>query len=176
VKPKVLVATTSRWVPTARLAMALANVGCIVEAVCPSRHPLAKTSVVRQTHTYRGLAPLTSFRNAITATNPDLIVPGDDLATRHLHDLYRQGQREWNKGSLICALIERSLGSAESFPIVFARNAFMKVAHQEGILVPKTGVIENTDDLKKQAGRLGFPMVESKRHFGRGRSEDHANA
>lgn len=139
--------------------MALANAGCNVEAVCPPRHPLAKTSAVRQTHKYRGLAPLLSFRNAIVATSPDLIVPGDDLATRHLHDLYRCGQRQGKKGSLICALIERSLGSAESFSAVFARNAFMEVAQQEGIRVPKTGVVENRDDLCKQAGRLGFPLV-----------------
>jgi hypothetical protein len=159
VKPKVLLATTSRWVPTARLAMALANSGCTVEAVCPPRHPLGKTNAVRQTHTYHGLAPLMSFTDAIVATSPDLIVPGDDLATRHLHDLHRRGQREGNAGALMCALIERSLGAAESFPVVFARSAFMDLAHQEGIRVPKTEVIKNSDDLRKQAGRLGFPMV-----------------
>jgi hypothetical protein len=159
VKPKILIATTSRWVPTARLTMALANAGCGVEVVCPSGHPVAKTNAARQIYTYRGLAPLMSFRNAITATNPDLIVPGDDLATRHLHDLHRWGQREGNKGASICALIERSLGSAEGFPVVFARNAFIEAAQQEEVRVPKTGVVENKDDLRKQVGRLGFPLV-----------------
>jgi len=159
VKPKVLVATTSRWVPTARLTMALANAGCTVDAVCPPRHPLGKTSAVRQMYTYHGLAPLRSFRNAITATNPDLIVPGDDLATRHLHDLHRRGQSDGSASALICALIERSLGPSESFPVLFARNAFMEVAQQAGVRVPKTGVIENKDDLRKQVGRLGFPLV-----------------
>jgi formate-dependent phosphoribosylglycinamide formyltransferase (GAR transformylase) len=137
--------------------MALANAGCVVEAVCPARHPLNKTSAVRHTHHYHGLAPLMSFRNAILAASPDLIVPADDLATRHLHDLHRQGRRAGNAG--ICALIERSLGPAESFPVVFARNTFMEVAHRAGIRVPKTGVVENRDDLKKQAVRLGFPLV-----------------
>jgi ATP-grasp domain len=159
VKPKVLLATTSRWVPTARLAMALTNAGCSVEAVCPPRHPLSKTSAARKVHIYHGLAPLMSFAHAIAETSPDLIVPGDDLATRHLHDLHRRGQRAGNKGALICALIERSLGGAESFPVVFGRNALMEVAHQEGTRVPKTGVLNNTGDLRKQAGRLGFPMV-----------------
>jgi hypothetical protein len=159
VKPKVLLATTSRWVPTARLAMALANAGCSVEAVCPPRHPLSKTSVTCRMHTYHGLAPLRSFRNAIVASNPDLIVPGDDLATRHLHDLHRRAQREGNTGALICVLIERSLGAAESFPVIFGRNALMEVARQEGVRVPKTGVVNNTGDLRKQAGCLGFPMV-----------------
>jgi hypothetical protein len=159
VKPKVLVATTSRWVPTARLVMALANAGCTVEALCPAGHPVAKTSAVRQTHTYHGLAPLKSFKAAIVASNPDLIVPGDDLATRHLHDLHRRGQQEGIAGALICALIERSLGPAESFHVVFARSTFMEAAQQAGIRVPKTRVVESTRDLRKQAERLGFPLV-----------------
>jgi hypothetical protein len=159
VKPKVLIATTSRWVPTARMSMALANAGCTVEAVCPPRHPLGKTNVVRQTHTYHGLAPLRSFMSAIVATSPDLVVPGDDLATRHLHDLHSRGEREGNAGLPVCALIERSLGAAENFPVIFARSAFMEVAHQEGIRVPNTGVIENIDDLRRLSGCLGFPMV-----------------
>ena len=139
--------------------MALANAGCAVEAVCPSRHPISKTSAVRHPHNYHGLAPLMSFRNAILGTSPDLIIPADDLATRHLHELHRNGKREGNKGAQICALIERSLGPAESFPVVFARNSFMELAHQAGIRVPKTAVIENRNDLRKQAGRLGFPLV-----------------
>jgi hypothetical protein len=159
VKPNILVATTSSWVPTARLAMALSSAGCTVEAVCPRHHPLGETNVVRRTHTYHGLAPLKSFKVAIVATSPDLIVPGDDLATQHLHDLHRRGQREGKPGAQICALIERSLGAAESFPVVFARNAFMEAAHREGIRAAKTGVVENTDDLRRQAERLGFPLV-----------------
>src|SRR5438046_7259451 len=92
-KPTVLVATTSRWFPAARLAMALANAGCAVEAVCPPRHPLRTTRTVRRTHTYDGLAGLASFANAIAATRPDLIIPGDDLATRHLHEMYHRERR-----------------------------------------------------------------------------------
>lgn len=158
-KPKVLVATTSRWVPTARLAMALAKAGCAVDAVCPPGHPVIKTSAVREMHGYNGLAPLKSFKAAIVASRPDLIVPGDDLATRHLHDLHRTGRQEGNAGALICALVERSLGPAESFPVMFARSVFMEAAQQEGIRVPKTGVVANIADVRKQAGRLGFPLV-----------------
>jgi acetyl/propionyl-CoA carboxylase alpha subunit len=102
---------------------------------------------------------LKSFANAINATSPDLVVPADDLASRHLHDLHRRGRHEGGQGATICALIERSLGTAESFPVVLARNAFMEAARNEGVRTPKTGVVENSDELKKQAGRLGFPLV-----------------
>jgi len=157
-QPKVLVATTSSWVPTARLAMALANAGCAVEVVCPADHPVGKANAPLHAHAYHGLAPLLSFKKAIVAANPDLIVPGDDLATRHLHDLYRREQRS-NAADGICKLIECSLGAPESFPVMFARNAFIQAAEQQDIRVPKTAVVENVDELKKVSARFGFPLV-----------------
>jgi len=158
VKPKVLLATTSRWFPTARLAMALANAGCAVEAVCPSGHPLSRTRAVYQTHVYNGLVPLTSFGDAIAAAKPEIIVPGDDLATWHLHHLYRREQASGGGGA-ICPLIERSLGAPESFPIVYSRSAFMDLAHAEGVRVPAAEVIRDTRDLKAWISRTGFPTV-----------------
>jgi formate-dependent phosphoribosylglycinamide formyltransferase (GAR transformylase) len=157
-KPTVLLATTCRWYPTARLAMALANAGFKVEAVAPPRHPLGNTRAVRRIHTYHDLMPLMSFANAIAATKPDFIVPGDDLATRHLHQLYYRERRQGKRG-VLCTLIERSLGAPESFPVVYARTAFMELAQEEGVRVPRTEVIANTHDLRGWVKRVGFPSV-----------------
>lgn len=159
VRPTFLVATTCRWVSTARLAMAMANAGCTVEAVCPPRHPLSKTSAVHRTHAYSTVTPLASFADAIAAAKPDFIVPCDDLAARHLHDLYHRERSHGESPASICALIERSIGSPESFPIVFARTAFMELAEQEGIRVPETAVIRNIDDLGKCIAEMGLPIV-----------------
>jgi hypothetical protein len=158
-KPKILVATTSRWYPTARLAIALANAGCEVDAVCPTPHPLRKTRSLRQAHVYHGLAPLISLARAIAITQPDLIVSADDLATQHLHRLHAGQQRNHKTNSAICGLIEHSLGKPESFSVVSARAAFMEVAQQEGIRVPDTQVIANLNDLEKCAARIGLPIV-----------------
>ena len=158
-KPAVLIATTSRWFPTARLAMALAEAGCTVDAVCPSGHPLGKMNAVRQAHAYQGLMPLTSFADAIAATKPDCIVPGDDLATHHLHCLYDRERQRGKAGQSICQLIERSLGAPESFPVVHARAVFMELAQEEGIRAPKTEVIENQPDLREWVARMGLPTV-----------------
>src|SRR5580692_1323000 len=158
-KPRVLVATTFCWYPTARLAMALANAGFTVDIVCPRRHPVSKTKVARRVYRFNGLAPLRSLSAAIADAEPDLIVSGDDLATRHLHRLYERERQDGKAGSAVCALIERSLGATESFPISYARAAFMELAAQEGIRVPKTGVIGNRDDLKDWIIRNGFPAV-----------------
>ncbi len=157
-KPIVLLATTDRWVPTARLAMALAKAGFIVEVVCPSGHPLIHTSVVSRFHNYRGLAPLSSFTKAITAAQPAIVIPGDDLATRHLHEIYA---REKNKNSVspICSLIATSLGAPENFPLSFSRSAFINRALQEGVRAPKTGVLKNSDDLDEWISNVGLPVV-----------------
>jgi Carbamoyl-phosphate synthase L chain, ATP binding domain len=159
VQVTVLLATTRRWFPTARLAMALANARCNVEALCPPNHPIGKTTAVRRTHTYHGLQPLMSFAKAIAATKPDFIVPGDDLATMHLHRLHQREQLRGKAGASVCALIERSLGPAESFPIVYARTVFMEVAQEEGIRVPKTRVIMDVNVLRDWIAQMGFPTV-----------------
>src|SRR5437667_8925695 len=105
VKPKVLVAATSRWFTTARLAIALANAGCTVEAVCPPGHPLGNTSAVQQTHNYNGLTQLMSFADAIAASNPDFLLPGEDPETWHLPQQYIRERHNGNAVTQICLLI-----------------------------------------------------------------------
>jgi aspartokinase/homoserine dehydrogenase 1 len=159
VKPTVLVATTDRWVPTARLAMALADAGCKVEVVCPSGHPVAMTKAAPQSCGYRGLTPLKSFAEAIAAIKPDFIIPGDDLATRHLHELHRRERQNGKAGAAVRELIERSLGAPESFPVMYARTSFMKLAREQGIRVPETQVIAGIGDVTDGIHRMSFPIV-----------------
>ena len=71
-KPRALVATTYKWYPTARLAVALAKAGFQVEAVCPSGHPMFKTSAVRERHSYSVFSPVRSFASCA----PALLMPG----------------------------------------------------------------------------------------------------
>lgn len=157
--PTVLIVTSARWFQSARLAVALAEAGCTVEAVCPAGHPIGKTNAAYRLHVYRALAPVKSIAGAIADAQPDIVVPCDDLSVRHLHELHRREKLRGENGASTCALIERSLGSPESFPVVYSRTAFMKLAQQEGVRGPQTEVIENLDDLKKWIARSGLPMV-----------------
>jgi len=157
--PTLLIATTTRWFPTARLAVAFANAGFTVDAVCPSNHPLNKTHALNRVEGYRGLDPLASFSNAIVATKPDLIVPGDDLATQHLHAICQQHERKHGAGAPICKLIERSLGTSENFPYLYARTKFMQMAQGEGIRAPQTAVIADTSDLRNWIAHAGLPTI-----------------
>jgi carbamoylphosphate synthase large subunit len=159
VKPTVLVATTSLWFPTARLAIALDKAGFTVEAVCPRHHPLSTVSVVRRTHAYNGIFPISSLANALANAKPDLIVPGDDLAARHLHVLYLRESRNGARGVKNCSLIEASLGSPESFPVVFERATFMRLAEELGVRVPQTVIVENDACLARLATEIGFPAM-----------------
>jgi len=159
VKPTVLVATTYKWYPTARLAVALAKAGFQVEAVCPSGHPMFKTSAVRERHSYSVFSPVRSFGAAISATKPDLVIPGDDIAVQHLHRLYEVKRSDDGAGSNFCALLERSMGSAESFPIVYSRTAFMEVAREEGVRVPDTAGLSGVNELREWVRQAGLPAV-----------------
>jgi Carbamoyl-phosphate synthase L chain, ATP binding domain len=159
VKPTVLIVTTTNWVPTARLAVALANAGFRVEALCPPGHPLSATHAATRTQTYRGLAPLQSLVRAIATSKPDLVVPGDDLAAHHLHDLHRQQNTYSGDPAGVEALIERSLGSPEFFPIIHARAAFINLAREEGVRVPQTEIIKSVEEAGKWVERTGFAIV-----------------
>jgi ATP-grasp domain len=159
VKPTVLVSTTSRWLPTARLAVALANAGFVTHALCPTRHPLSEARTKVPIHLYNALTPLTSVANAIRVANPDLIVSGDDLATQHLHNLYHEEYRREKSKTHTCELIEDSLGTPDGFPIVTARAAFMRLAKDSGVRVPETQLLQDTDDLLHWIRRTGLPIV-----------------
>lgn len=158
-QPTVLIATTARWFPTARLAVALANAGFIVDAVCPGRHPITKTGSLRHVYKYNGLTAVTSFAEAIAAAKPDLIVPADDLSTQTLHALYAREQRHGRGGGSVCALIVRSLGAPENFDVPYARTKFIELAQEAGVRVPKTAVINNPNDLKSWAAQTSLPVV-----------------
>lgn len=158
-KPTVLVATTLRWFSTARLMMALTDAGCVVKAVCTLDHPLRKISIAQETYEYSGLYPVESFAKAIERAKPDFIIPGDDLAVQHLHELYSQEQSKGSAGASVCALIERSLGDPKSFPVVYSRADFIHMAEEEGIRTPKTQMIANIRELREWGARMGYPVV-----------------
>jgi len=155
----VLIATTTQWYPTARLAMAMANAGFVVKAVCPSKHPMFKTKAIDEGYRYHGLLPLMSLSDAIAKAKPELVVPGDDLATQHLHRLHERETLRGNSKSPLCSIIERSLGSPASFPVAYSRTAFMNIAREEGVRVPETSTIENVRKLREWIARFGLPAV-----------------
>ena len=87
--PSVLIASSTRS-GAPRVAMAFAELGCHVEAICWFRGPMARTSAVRRLHRYSPLRPLAALRRALARAQPDLVVPCDDRAVSHLLALHDQ--------------------------------------------------------------------------------------
>jgi hypothetical protein len=159
VGPNVLLTDTNRWPNAARLAIRLAKAGCNVSAVCPRRHPLLKTSVVRKAFPYGGFRPLENLQHAIEASDPQLIVPCDDRGVDHLHELFARARTQGPAGSRVTSLLEYSLGPSQSFPIVSARFDLLKVAREEGVRVPEMGQIGGGRDLEQWQLNHSFPWV-----------------
>jgi carbamoylphosphate synthase large subunit len=141
-QPSVLLVAAKWWALSARLAAALRQHDCIVRAVCPAGHPLTHLSGVRHIYRYGGIFPLSSVRRALRGCRPDLVIPCDDGAVALLHALH-------DLDPSLRSLIERSLGSPESFSVVESRFQFLKTATDLGIRVPRTRKVEAAEDLVK---------------------------
>lgn len=158
--PRILLTDTSRWSVGARLAIAFAKAGCEVSAVCStSYHPLQYASVVRRIFSYSSLRPLQSLESAILKSQPQFIVPCDERAVRHLHELYLMSGLDGGPRAEVTDLIVRSLGSPGSYPIVSSRYELLKVAGGEGIRVPRTLAVKEQEDLKRWEAEQPFPWV-----------------
>ena len=139
-QPKVLLCSRLWWASSARLALAFLRSGCRVSGVCPPSHPLRHVTGLESLHSYANLDPAGSLRRAILASGADLVVPCDDAAVWHLHELHARYPE-------MQSLIEYSLGPKESFSIVQSRGETLEAAAKLGIRVPLTQTVISEEDL-----------------------------
>jgi glutathione synthase/RimK-type ligase-like ATP-grasp enzyme len=156
--PSILLTATLRWPIAARLAIAFANMGCRVEAVCPRQHPVTRTRAIRRIYPYTALKPLVSLRAAIDAAAPDLIIPCDDDAAIHLQRLYVHGGAG-PAAEALRVLIARSLGAPEACALATARGQLMALAAEEGVRIPETTVVSAPGELHAWLRQHKFPAV-----------------
>jgi hypothetical protein len=156
---RALMTCTNDWPNGARVAMELADAGCDVYAVCTSSSPLSMTHAVQRTFSYSGLRPLESLKSAIQAIQPQLVVPCDDLAVEHLHELHAWARGAGRSDNSLAELIERSLGNPASFATASTRYGLMKLALKEGLRVPDTAPIRKVGDFESWQAHHEFPWV-----------------
>lgn len=157
--PKILLTDTSRWSNAARLAVVLSQAGCNVSALCPiPGQPLQRVHALERVFRYSVSRPLESLERSIEAVAPQIIIPCDDRAVRHLHELYEQAARDPFRKN-IAALIEKSLGPPEGYPIVSSRYDLLRLAREEGVRVPNTKRVDELADVQSWCREENLPLV-----------------
>jgi len=96
---------------------------------------------------------------AIEATKPTMIIPCDDRAAHHLHELYARARNSRTPGKTIATLVERSLGLPENHPIVSSRYDLLKIAREERLRVPDMHLLNAADDLEPWKVGQKLPCV-----------------
>ena len=151
-RPSVLI-VAAKWGPSsARMAVALRRHGCCVSAICPVGHPLTHVSHIRHIYPYRGTSSLSSLRSALQECQPDVVIPCDEGVVAQLHAIHELDPS-------LRPLIERSLGSSDSYPLVESRHRFLATALELGLPVPKTDQVETVQDLEAWHGETGRVAV-----------------
>ena len=157
--PRILLAATSCWCATARLATAFVSAGCEVEVICPLGHPATKSRAVPPMHPYLFFAPLWSIGAAMRAVRPDLIIPCDDLARSQLVSLYGRALRTSGSVAAWRSLLEDSLGAPSTMSVPTARSDLIALARALEIRAPATAVVRTRGELTRWLAEHPFPAV-----------------
>ena len=156
----VLLTNTNWWASSSHLAIALKDAGLRVAAVYPRYgHPLSKTDAVSDRFTYGAANPLASLARAIKESGAAWILPCDDRAVRHLHQMYEAASAGEPTFAPLLELIVRSIGHPDAYAIVASRGALLHAAEDVGVRVPATAAVLNSKDLYQKLHRWEFPLV-----------------
>lgn len=153
-RPVVLIASTTWWAFPARIAMACAARGMDVDAICGPGHPLLKTAATRRRFSYGPLEPLRALGRAICSSGAAVVVPCDERVRSHLHLLHAR-----TDDPAVRRVIETSLGSPASFPILEDRSALIDCARALGIDAPETRHVDTPAMLETALDHIGLPAV-----------------
>ncbi len=151
---RILLATTVNWPSATYLAGAFASLGCLVDAVFPRGHVLSVSRTIGRGYAYHPLRPRSSFVKAITAAKPDLIIPCDDRAVIHLLSV-----QATTLTPELSALLFRSMGRLDSYPLMMARSHAIAIAQAEGISTPLTIAVANESEFWSALEAIGLPAV-----------------
>ena len=140
-QPAVLMYARSWFPSSSRLAVAFLDHRVRVYALCPLRHPLRHVVGIQKLYPYKGTDSVEALRAAILDSNPTIIVPCDDAAVWHMHELHASDPD-------LRALIENSLGPSHAYPIIRSRGKLLETAIELGIRVPHTRFLRAEEDLE----------------------------
>jgi hypothetical protein len=149
---KLLLASVTDWPFPARLAGAFAALGAKVEAVCLRHSPLRQSDVAMRLHPFSAIKPLASLARAIVTSAPELVIPCDDMMAELL---WRLAQARPD----LRPLLLRSCGNLAAFPILTARNDFLREAKAANAPSADTLALDSEDALDRAIAAFGLPLV-----------------
>jgi hypothetical protein len=159
--PRVLLAHSMLWPNIGRLAIAFRKAGFAVDAIAPAGHPVHRMQSPSRTFRYRRTSAYNSIREAVDASQPDLIVPCDDRVVGHLHRLHKDTSAASDCSDMrrIASLIEASLGSPRSYDVVTRRSFLADLAQLPDVHIPQTTHVDSLRHLFDWVQQYGLPAV-----------------
>ena len=147
-QPRILMAASTWWPSSARLAIAFARNGCYVTAMCPPGHPLHYVSAVKRVYEVHDLKARSALLATIQEARPDFIIPCDDRIVAQLHELYGLHPQ-------LRPLIEYSLGDPAGFEVADSRSELHQAATELGIRVPRSTVVTSDAHARQSFKQFG---------------------
>ena len=157
---RILIIATTHWMSTARLAMALAELGCRVELMAPSAHPALATDAVSAHHRYWPMFPMSGLRRALGASRPDLLLLADELSFLLVEELAQWAlATDSGEAEATLRLLRRSFGNLDCLPLTRSRKALLTAADTAGVSIPLTTALHAPEDLRRVAGEMPGPWM-----------------
>jgi hypothetical protein len=128
--------------------------------VTPPYHGIRKLKAANFCASSRYSGMMTTIAAAIETWSPDILIPCDELALSHLHELHALASRKPGRhGKRFLELIQTSLGDPTSFSIARKKSDFIAFASREGIAVPDTVIVRDESDLREHLSAATYPLV-----------------
>jgi len=165
-----LVATTTRWLGTARIPRPLAAAGFEVALLTPKNSIAERSGFIRRVgHVPDGATPmqwLFAFAAMVKATQPRLVVPCDDTAFRLLQMLILQPPEELKPEVQLglAVLVRDSLGDPAHYRTSVEKTLLPAAAEALGVRVPPYAVISGLASGEAFAALHGYPVVLKRDH------------
>jgi len=148
---RLLLVSTQPWTAAARLAMALRDAGCAVEAASPRGSLIARSAAPARNHALRPWAMRADLARALRAARPGRAVPTDDRAFALLASLHGEAD--------LRPLVEASLGDPAGYATAGAKSAQMALAARLALPVPPTRPVPTLAALESALADGPLPRV-----------------
>lgn len=161
---KILILSFQNFSGISHLPKSLSKAGFEVAAICPQTNYLAATKFLAKVYAlpkyflYWNIREM--FMEVVGEYEPDLLMPGDDIALAFLQNLYLQLSQ--NQYPELSRLLKRSLGDPSYYGACTDKGAFATLCEKLGLNIPAQYPAKSINEVMTRGSRLGYPVVFKK--------------